>query len=325
MLILNHSIILTICILSAVNIIFSETVNIAENSNGKSQADKLKLFLDIISKEKLLRRGDYDNVLPELSRDLPYQPQLVLPQPRQKIGENREILKQFLGKTQFFQKPNNNEYLMEIQSTFPMNRILESPHKKSDGSFYRNRIKTSIGPKRNFISKQRGVQCCGSVGNWCRICRSDGVTSDEVTQRFLNDYAYVPQALVNLTQHEGQKELCENLSVNLFEADVKKLDLGYKINSRIGFCPSMLQTKDLQIKESIFPSKIIEVKCLCDSSSCSNKGYDYKCVPAKEMINIWYKHNNKFSSLYRNVTVACLCVQKIGEAAGNIDSVYQYI
>ena len=183
--------------------------------------------------------------------------------------------------------------------------------------------------KKNKFSNTRGkingIHCCGYVEDWCRIC-PNGVSSDVVTHRFLNDYAYVPRALVNLTQQDHQKNLCDdNLSVNLFKANTKSLEmveLDGRINEIIGLCPSMLVTTDIDTPGNKFPSKVIEMKCMCSSNRCS--GQDFRCIEVKQDIDIWHKlKNGNFSSTTHKVTVGCLCAQKIGYAANMIDNPYQ--
>ncbi|KAF2344434.1 Interleukin-17 family, partial [Trinorchestia longiramus] len=170
--------------------------------------------------------------------------------------------------------------------------------------------------------------CCNTEGI-CRTCL-DGMDAQDVVDHYFDFFADIPRSLVEFSVLGfKQKEHCENLDIPLFPVYLKQILLSpswIRDISHLGWCPSVLTTKDLG--PNSFPAKLIEVKCLCERKKCSARGTDFRCVSVHRMIATWkrFSTNGKirkpFSPTMTRVRIGCVCAQRPALWGGEMDSIF---
>ncbi|XP_018024406.1 uncharacterized protein LOC108680145 [Hyalella azteca] len=186
----------------------------------------------------------------------------------------------------------------------------------------------TVFPFSQIERRRKRIICCNADGV-CRTCLN-GMDAEEVVNKYLDFFADVPRSLVEFSVlGELQSAQCDQLDLPLFPVDMSNLaitPLWVRKVSHLGWCPSLLVTKDLG--PSSFPPKLIEAKCLCVYSKCSSKGADFRCVPVYKKVATWLRFSERgssgkpFSPEMITVQIGCVCAQRPAQFGGEINSVY---
>ena len=122
----------------------------------------------------------------------------------------------------------------------------------------------------------------------------------------------IPEGLVSFSQTQQEEVVCRDLTVPLFKVDMRHHYLEPKWMRKtldVGVCPSMLQER--RLGENVWPSSVVEVKCLCQQQSCSDRGWNYRCQAVKQTVRTWVRHSGQsFVPSQETVSVGCMCVQR---------------
>ncbi|XP_050685866.1 uncharacterized protein LOC126980239 [Eriocheir sinensis] len=167
---------------------------------------------------------------------------------------------------------------------------------------------------------KRGAGCRGGGKAACRRGAVSTVSSSEVRDNWDADYLSIPQQLVTFSQQQKEDEVCKGLSVQLFAVDLREHNLEpmwVRETVYLGVCPSMLQER--RLGEHVWPSSVVEVKCLCQRASCSKKGGDFRCQAVRRTVQTWVRHGSQtFVPSQETVSVGCVCVQRTGTEANHV-------
>ncbi|XP_071552294.1 uncharacterized protein [Panulirus ornatus] len=163
--------------------------------------------------------------------------------------------------------------------------------------------------KESWRSKRR---CRSGSKGMCNRSVVNPISFSEVLENWESDYLTIPASLVKFSQEQAGDTVCKDLSVQLFTVDLKEHQiqpLWLQETIKIGICPSKLQIRNLG--KHIWPSRLVETKCLCQERPCSNLGGDYKCQTVRRPITIWAQHQSEYVPSQEMVSVGCVCVQRI--------------
>ena len=167
---------------------------------------------------------------------------------------------------------------------------------------------------------KRGSLCRGSGRRGCRRGDEATVSADKVRRYWEAEFISIPDALVSFSQKLAEENVCKGLSVQLFPMDLEEHYLEprwVRETVRLGSCPSMLQERHLG--NNVWPSSVVEVKCLCEQHSCSNIGGDFRCQTVRRPVRTWVLTNNQnFVLVEENLSVGCVCVQRTGTQANQL-------
>ncbi|KAK7085108.1 hypothetical protein SK128_010714 [Halocaridina rubra] len=171
--------------------------------------------------------------------------------------------------------------------------------------------KISVTPPALMNFSKRSKMCLNLGKARCRRGEVSMIPAAQVRQTWEDDYSSVPDVLIQFSQKQAEETACNDLSVQLFRVYLKEhylepmwiRDIGH-----LGMCPSKLQTR--RFGEHVFPSSIVETKCLCNDKACSNLGGDFRCQDVRRPIRTWVRHEEKFMPVQEMITVGCVCVQR---------------
>lgn len=168
---------------------------------------------------------------------------------------------------------------------------------------------------------KRGAVCRGGSKGACRRGAVSTMSGSEVRENWGADYLSIPEALVTFSQHQAEEQVCKDLSVQLFRVDLRKDYLEpvwVRETVHLGVCPSMLQER--RLGDHVWPSSVVEVKCLCQRASCSNMGGDFRCQAVRRPVRTWVRHGTQtFMPSQETVSVGCVCVQRTGAEANHVN------
>ncbi|XP_063842212.1 uncharacterized protein LOC135089954 [Scylla paramamosain] len=161
---------------------------------------------------------------------------------------------------------------------------------------------------------KRGAVCRGAGRRACRRGELTPVPASKVTQSWEADYMSIPEGLVSLSQMQQEEAVCRDLSVPLFRVDMRHhyVEPRWMRNTLdVGVCPSILQEK--RLGENVWPPSVVEVKCLCQQQSCSDRGWDFRCQAVQQTIMTWVRQSSQdFMPSTEVVSVGCMCAQRTG-------------
>lgn len=154
---------------------------------------------------------------------------------------------------------------------------------------------------------------CGTKGRGrCRRGEVTVIPAAQVSESWKNDYAAMPEIMVEFSQKQAEETACKDLSVQLFRVDLSEHflePLWVRETAHLGMCPSKLQTRELG--SNVMPPRVVETKCLCQQESCSNLGGDFRCQAVRKSITTWVRHEeNKYIPSQELITIGCVCVQR---------------
>lgn len=154
---------------------------------------------------------------------------------------------------------------------------------------------------------------CGTKGRGrCRRGEVTVIPAAQVSEGWKNDYAALPEVMVELSQKQAEETACKGMSVQLFRVDLSEHflePLWVRDTVHLGMCPSKLQMRELG--SNVMPPRVVETKCLCQQESCSNLGGDFRCQAVKKSISTWVRlEENKYIPSQELVTIGCVCVQR---------------
>lgn len=216
--------------------------------------------------------------------------------------------------------------LFKLKNNFKTISNDSSINKRGDVSTLIELEKTKL--EHRISDRPKRTYCCNTMGK-CSVCLEE-MDAEEVVDHYTDFFADVPKSLVSFSdQGRSQQEHCHPLSVPLFPVELQSeiLHPWWIRNVTImGWCPSVLVTRSLG--PHVFPSKVVEQHCLCLNKKCSNNGVDFRCVSVHRNVSTWVRHpkgNGKrkaFEPQSVQVRVGCVCMQRPGLWAGNINSPY---
>ncbi|XP_064108475.1 uncharacterized protein LOC135216882 [Macrobrachium nipponense] len=158
---------------------------------------------------------------------------------------------------------------------------------------------------------KRSKPCTNQNQSRCRRGQVSMIPANQVKQGWEEDYTSVPDVLIQFSQKQAEETVCNDLSVQLFRVDLSEHYLEpvwVKEIVHLGMCPSKLQTRSFG--KDVWPSTVVETKCLCNNQPCSNLGGDFRCQAVRKPIRTWVRHVEKFMPVQEMITVGCVCVQR---------------
>ena len=204
----------------------------------------------------------------------------------------------FEGKGYSFQHPRtwSSSKNIGFEQTPKLYKINRSPTRlRQPESFQKIRNPSAENMNAPFMIDQRSKksQCCNEFG--CRMCIED-MNAYQVVHNYENYFADIPLSLLKLSEMGGlQNRTCGSFSVPLFPVKFHNEDIlpaWIKGADVIGWCPSILTMR--RLGHQVFPSQVVEHKCLCNQSKCSHQGVDFRCVPCR--ISKSFNFNDIFGS-----------------------------
>ncbi|XP_068203866.1 uncharacterized protein [Palaemon carinicauda] len=158
---------------------------------------------------------------------------------------------------------------------------------------------------------KRSRPCVNQNQSRCRRGQVSMIPVNQVKQGWEEDYSSVPNVMIQFSHKQVEGTVCDDLSVQLFPVDLKEHYLEpfwVREIVHLGICPSKLQTRSFA--KDVWPSTIVEAKCLCHNQPCSNLGGDFRCQAVRRPIRTWVRHLEKFMPSQEMITVGCVCVQR---------------
>ncbi|XP_045110383.1 uncharacterized protein LOC123504127 [Portunus trituberculatus] len=149
-------------------------------------------------------------------------------------------------------------------------------------------------------------------------------TREQVMEGMMDTYILVPRAIISSTAklHRGVNcsEYREVSKVygNGFEANYNLRPTWLHRSKTVSTCPTQYIERQIQGPLPIQPVTILEAKCVCEGSQCSQDGSI--CVAVKYRLPVWISMDSDgYTTDTVELAVACACAKNPSRDGGYID------
>ena len=149
-------------------------------------------------------------------------------------------------------------------------------------------------------------------------------TSEQVMEDMMDTYVLVPRAIISSTAnlHHGincsEYREVSKMYGNSFQSNHNMRPTWLHRSKTISACPTRYVERHIQGTQSTQPVTVLEAKCVCEGSQCSQDGSI--CVAVKYRLPKWMKiDSDGYTTGTFDVTVACACAKNPSRDGGYID------
>lgn len=149
-------------------------------------------------------------------------------------------------------------------------------------------------------------------------------TREQVMEGIEDTYVLVPRAIISSTAKLHQDVNCSEYREvstvygNSFQANYNLRPTWLHRSKTISTCPTQYVERQVEGPLAIQPVTVLEAKCVCEGSQCSQDGSI--CVAVKYRLPVWIKvDSDDYTTDSVELTVACACAKNPSRDAGYID------